>query len=155
MEVINFNNLVEDMQVRSVVSGITFAHNKSFGTKYKNYHMLRWIDKYVKSNKEKILVCVSESKIIGYCTMFEVKKSLATSRYDRYSSTDTYTFISNLCSIKKGGGSLLLKEIIKLNKNDLMLSITKDNLVRYYERFGFKRCYPYKKVMVRKEVLCS
>jgi len=87
-----------------------------------------------------MLLCINDTSVLGYCFVFEVLKTDRTCLYRRYSETNTFGFISEFCSIKKGCGTLLMNHVINdsdFKDKDLILTINKKSLIHYYHRFGF------------------
>lgn len=139
-EVIDYNTLVATVDESSLIDGIMHVYKKAFDGKESKYKMRRWINNNIKTKKETLLICVSDNKVCGYCVIMPLSKIDKSIVYKRYAKTYNYGFISDLCSVKKGSGTMLIEHAIN-HKNfkdlDLILTIGKKSLLPYYKKFGF------------------
>lgn len=142
LEVIEYNLLLGKIDESSLIDSIMSVYQKAFKGKSSKYIMRRWINKQVKRRKEKLFLCVDldTNKLYGYCVLIPTQKQQRNVTYDKYVTTHEYGFISDLCSIKKGCGSMLLNHIINtaFPNKDLVLTIGKKSLLKYYAKFGFQ-----------------
>jgi len=137
------------------IKDIITIYEKQFKRKLTTQDIAKWF-----KEKNNLTVVVKDfktikPKIIAFARWFiynnlEKERKIKNKIYTHISKTNNFIFLSDLASIEKPGGKLLINYILNISKEKSLPVITvpwKDSLITYYQQFGFKSIYPNKKYL--------
>lgn len=148
----NYLNVIKHRSKRDTDKRIIYITNKAFKTNHKTHKMKLWFKYNIESNKETLLLAIENNVIYGTCTYSINQKDKP--YYGKYCTTDTFMFLSDFTSVKKGVGKLLLNHVLDIAKSlscDVILNAMNNDLIKYYKKHGFIQVSKYKNTMIKKD----
>ena len=129
---------------------IMIIYKKQFKYSLTNRDIKKWF-----KNKDILTVVEKDSReiestIIAFARWFIYKNSTFNKQknnevYLNMFNLDNFIFLSDLASIEKPGGKVLVNHILNIASEKSLPIITvpwNDSLISYYKQFGFKPYYP-------------
>ena len=142
------SNLLKDSKVKlskdnssKYFKDLRYIYEKQFKTKLNPRDLSRWLNR-----RDFIYLYFKKDKPVGYIRIHEVIGK----EQDKYKIKEIPPFkklyyLSDLASTQKGYGSKMLKEMFNEFNGSFITSPWHDDLIPYYEKFGFKTYKPRQK----------
>lgn len=135
--VLNIKDLIENTSKEIVYSGLSNIYNKSFGSYLKDNDIDKWLE-----DSEIYIAIDSKENMLGYLRIKHLNinhLSDENQKYNLFVNTENFVFLSDIASIKKGTGSVLMNYLhYNINvSDDIILRAHNKTLIPYYNQFGY------------------